>query len=97
MIQATTKNDDASDAYSREVERLVSRKEYKGMIPIVETSAHDNINVEMAFIVLAQLIDRSKGRSKIITYAESSRMRKDHLDSTTEAFQTLIRSHVRGI
>uniref|UniRef100_A0A0A9YN62 Rho GTPase-activating protein 190 n=1 Tax=Lygus hesperus TaxID=30085 RepID=A0A0A9YN62_LYGHE len=94
IVVATTKNDDASDVYSREVERLVARKEYKGMIPVVETSAHDNINVDMAFIVLAQLIDRNKGRSKIISYNEASRMRKEHLECTTEALQTLIRSNI---
>ena len=29
----------------------VNRKEFKGMIPIVETSSHENINVDQAFFL----------------------------------------------
>lgn len=61
---------------------------------MVETSAHENINVDLAFITLAQLIDRNKGRIKTVPYSEAARARKEHLDHTTEAFQNLIRSQV---
>ena len=29
----------------------VNRKEFKGLIPIVETSSHENINVDQAFFL----------------------------------------------
>lgn len=94
VILVTTKNDDANEAYVKEAEKLVTRKEYKGAIPMIETSAHENINVDSAFIALAQLIDRSKGRMKIVPYAEAARARKEVLDQATEVFQRLIRSQV---
>lgn len=93
----TTKNDDSNELYIREVERLVARKEYKGLIPIVETSAHENINVDLAFLTLGQLVDKSKGRSKLVPYVEAARARKEHLEMTTEAFQSLITSQVCDI
>ncbi|XP_049781040.1 rho GTPase-activating protein 190 isoform X2 [Schistocerca cancellata] len=94
IVLVTTKNDDANETYVKEAERLVARKEYKGAIPLVETSAHENINVDLAFIVLAQLIDRTKGRTKILPYVEAARIRKEILEQCTEAYQRLIRLHV---
>lgn len=97
VVLVTTKNDEFNEAYVREVEKLVARKEFKGAIPIVETSAHQNINVDTAFIALAHLIDRFKGRTKIVPYLESVRMRKEVLDCTTDAYQTLIQTQVNTI
>ncbi|XP_073999023.1 rho GTPase-activating protein 190 isoform X4 [Rhodnius prolixus] len=94
IVLVTTKNDDSNELYIREVERLVARKEYKGLIPIVETSAHENINVDLAFLTLGQLVDKSKGRSKLVPYVEAARARKEHLEMTTEAFQSLITSQI---
>lgn len=94
VVLVTTKNDDANEVYVREAERLVQRKEYKGAIALVETSSHESINVDLPFILLAQMIDRSKVRSKVVTYTEAARTRKDMLDLATDAFQRLIRTHV---
>lgn len=66
MVLVTTKNDEANEVYVKEAERLVQRKEFKGTVMMVETSAHENINIDQAFIVLAQMIDRAKGRQKVI-------------------------------
>ncbi|XP_022207896.1 rho GTPase-activating protein 190 isoform X1 [Nilaparvata lugens] len=94
VVLVTTKNDDANEAYVKEAERVVARKEYKGGIPVIETSAHENINVDLAFLALAQLIDRTKVRTKIVPFGEAARTRKELLDMTTEAFMCLIRSQV---
>lgn len=94
IVLATTKNDDANEMYIREAEKLVQRKEYKGAIPLVETSAHENVNVDLAFILLAQIIDRSKVRSKLLSYAEAARARKELMDAASDAFLRLIRVHV---
>lgn len=61
---------------------------------MVETSAHENVNVDLAFLVLAQMIDKSKNRMRIVPFAEAARSRKDVLDVVTEAFQRLIRAQV---
>ena len=39
---------------------MSNRKEFKGNIPLVETSAHENINIEAAFLLLAHLMDKTK-------------------------------------
>lgn len=94
IVLATTKNDDANELYIKEAEKLLQRKEYKGTVPIIETSSHDNVNVDLAFILLAQMIDRSKVRTKIISYGEAARTKKEMMDAASEAFLRLIRLHV---
>ncbi|XP_076751830.1 rho GTPase-activating protein 190 isoform X3 [Xylocopa sonorina] len=94
IVLVTTKNDDANEQYVKEAEKLVMRKEYKNSILIVETSAHENINTDLAFMILAQIIDKTKMRSKVIPFAEAARARKELLDASTESLQRLIRIHV---
>lgn len=65
VILVTTKNDDANEQYVKEAEKLIMRKEYKSSIIMVETSAHENINVDLAFMTIAQLVDKSKLRNKV--------------------------------
>ncbi|XP_026317332.1 rho GTPase-activating protein 190 [Hyposmocoma kahamanoa] len=94
VVLVTSKNDEACEQGVREAERLVQRKEFKGCIPIVETSSHDNVNVEQAFCLLAQMVDKTKARIKVANYAEALRIRRETLDFVTEAFTQLIRIHV---
>ena len=94
IVVATTKHDEASEMYVREVERLVNRKEFRGSIPLIETSSHENVNVDLAFVVCAQLHDRSKGRAKLIPFHESVRFRKEALDYASDAFHSLLTIHV---
>lgn len=65
-----------------------------GSIALVETSAHENVNVDQAFLVLAQMVDKTKNRMRIVPFAEAARSRKDVLDISTEAYQRLIRAQV---
>jgi 50S ribosomal subunit-associated GTPase HflX len=51
IVLVTTKADEGNEIFMREAERLVNRKEFKGLIPIVETSSHENINVDQAFFL----------------------------------------------
>ena len=95
VVLVTSKNDSGSDSLCRGAERLITRKEFKNAnIPIVETSSHHNINVELAFLTLAHLIDRTKGRPKTVSYAEAARTRLELLDVAKEAFRNLLRMHV---
>lgn len=94
IVLVTTKNDDANDMYVREAEKICQRKEYKNSIILVESSAHESINIDLAFIILAQLVDKTKNRSKIITYHEAARIRKEMLDQRTEYVTHLIRSQI---
>lgn len=94
IVFVTTKNDEASDVYVREAEKLMQRKEFRNIIQMVETSSHDSINVDMAFMLLAQLIDKTKQRQKIMSYNEAARLRKDLLESSTETVTKLIQTTI---
>ncbi|KAK9890323.1 hypothetical protein WA026_010422 [Henosepilachna vigintioctopunctata] len=94
IVFITTKNDDADPGYLREADKLIQRKEFKGVLPLVETSAHENVNVDLAFMVLAQMVDKCKFRTKIIPYVEAARIRRELMDAASESFMRLIRLHV---
>lgn len=95
VVLVTTKNDEACEAYVKEAEKLCSRKEFRQLnVPIVETSSHENVNVDVAFLLLSQLIDRVKNRIRPLSYNETARNRKEMLDTVSDSFQALIQSHV---
>lgn len=94
VVLVTTKNDDANESYVREAEKIIQRKEFKGQIIMVESSAHEAINVDLAFIVLAQMVEKVKNRSKIVPYLEAAKHRKELLDASTEYVTRLIRVQV---
>lgn len=73
LVLVTTKNDEANDCYIREAKSICQRKDYKGKIHMVETSSHEDVNIDLAFLVLAQMIDKSRSRDKIRTYGEEAR------------------------
>lgn len=77
VVLASTKHDEADEQMVRELEKLLGRKEFKGNVPLLETSAHENVNVEAAFMLLAHLIDRSKARFKILPYVDAARQRRE--------------------
>uniref|UniRef100_T1KJS5 Rho-GAP domain-containing protein n=1 Tax=Tetranychus urticae TaxID=32264 RepID=T1KJS5_TETUR len=95
VVLVTTKHDEANEFYLREAEKLVNRKEFRGIVPIVETSAHDNVNVDNAFITCLQLLDRNRrGGLKIVPYYDALRERKAILDIAHDAYQSLIRNQI---
>lgn len=94
IVLVTTKNDDANELYVREAEKICQRKEYKGQIVMVETSSHEAINIDLGFILLAQMVEKTKQRAKIITYQEAARTRKELLDQSSEAVTRLIRTQI---
>lgn len=94
VVIVTTKTEESEDKYLKEVEKLVSRREYKGAIPLVESSAHANVNVELAFMTLAHLIEKTRGRTKIASFTEAKRARDEILEVATEAYKNLLRVQV---
>jgi Fe2+ transport system protein B len=96
VVVAATKCDEANELLVRELERLVNRKELKAYnIPVVETSAHQNINVDAAFFAVAQLVDKTRGRSRVYSYIEAAAARRDLLDAVTDGYAQLLRAHVQ--
>lgn len=94
VLLVTTKNDEANELFVREAEKICQRKEYKGTIYMVESSAHEAINIDTAFIMLAQIMDKAKNRTKVITYTDASRSRKELLDISTEHVTRIIRQQI---
>ncbi|ENN78679.1 rho GTPase-activating protein 190 [Dendroctonus ponderosae] len=94
VVMITTKNDESHDVYVREAHKLVQRSEYKGNIPLVESSAHENVNIDLGFLLLAQIIEKTKVRLKIPSYGEAALARKEMMDVASETFMRLIRVHV---
>lgn len=94
IVLVTTKNDDADKRYLQEVAKIAARKDYKGNIPIVETSAHKNVNVEQAFLVLAHMMDKNKRRPIITPYIDAFKQRQEIEEVAIEAYKNLLRIHV---
>ena len=61
---------------------------------MVETSAHEGVNIDSAFYTLAQMVDRTRGRSRILSYYEAAHARREMLDMATETYLRLVRVHV---
>lgn len=78
--------------------RLVQKKELKekGTISVVETSAHENVNVDSAFFAVAHAIDKASSRlkNKISGYADSAKSVREHKENIRRCFMSLLRSHV---
>ena len=96
VVLVTTKHDDACDTNQRELEKLLARKELKGAnLVVVETSAQENVNVEVAFLALAQLMDKTNKRQpKVPNYTEAMRALNERKILAGEAYKALIRSQV---
>ena len=94
-VLATTKNDQAYEPYVKEAEKLAGRKEFRGNIPLIETSAHDNVNVELAYLYLANMIEKGRIRVKNLNFVDAARARQELVDVATEAFKNLIRNQVK--
>lgn len=95
IVLVTTKSDSADTEYCREVEKLLTKKEFKSSIPIVETSARENVNVEAAFLLLAHMMmDKSKARTKVIPYSEAAKARKEVMEVAKEAFKNVLRNKI---
>lgn len=95
VVLVTTKNEIGESASFREVEKVLMLKDFKSAIPpVVETSAHENVNVETAFLLLAHMIDKSKTRTKVIPFVEAMKSRKELKDVAKEAFKHLLRTKI---
>lgn len=88
ILLVATKCDIMHDHCVRELQAFLTKG--KISIPLIETSASENVNVELAFIALAQIIDKSRVKPKIIPYADAARQQKEIVDAATEKFKQLL-------
>lgn len=66
--------------------------------PLIETSAIENINVDLGFAILAQMIE-SKGRfrSKIVHFQEAVAAHKDIISKAFDKYQSLVKSVITDL
>uniref|UniRef100_S4RJ88 Rho GTPase activating protein 5 n=1 Tax=Petromyzon marinus TaxID=7757 RepID=S4RJ88_PETMA len=93
VVLVATKCDVMVEQFLRELQAYLSKAKIN--TPVIETSAHENVNVELAFIALAQMIDKSRGKPKIIPFAEASRQQRDILDVVTDKYTKLLTRAVK--
>ncbi|XP_078515519.1 rho GTPase-activating protein 5 [Lissotriton helveticus] len=93
VVIAATKCDECVDHYLREVQAFASQKKN---VPVVETSARYNINVETCFTALVQMLDKARGKPKIIPYLDAYKTHRQLVATATDKFEKLIVQTVRN-
>lgn len=94
IVFVTTKNDESSELLVAEAERIVNQRDFRGLVPLVETSAQENININMAFLVCAQTIDKTRAKLRVPPYFEAYKNHIELLNAASDAYLGLIRSTV---
>lgn len=96
IVMALTKCDELNsksvDCATKLAASFTSRK--GGGIHVVETSASENVNVTSAFLILAQVIDKARAKSKIIQFHASAEERRKILEAAKVELQQLMKMHV---
>lgn len=94
VVFVTTKNDEANELFIAKAMGLVNQREFRGMIPLIESSADENVNINTAFLTCAQLINRIKSKLRIMPYLEARKNHRELLRAANDAYVGLIRSTV---
>ena len=96
VVMVATKCDDVDDSLLSQAHKFVHSK--KIAVPLIETSAFENVNVDLGFAILAQMIE-SKGRSrlKIVHFQEGLAAKKEILSKASEKYQSLVRSVITDL
>lgn len=93
ILLLATKCDRADEQFLKDVQAFASSK--KVNLPLLETSAQENINVSFAFVLLAQMIDKLKGKQKLISYCEAAKQAKEFTQATTQKYEALLKHQVK--
>ena len=62
----------------------------KKVPPIIEVSAHEEVNVDLCFLVLAHLIDSKKPRTRVIPYEEAKLVVDIRVKKIESSFQAVL-------
>ena len=93
IVLVSAKYDDVYEPYLKEIEKILARKDFKSAnILVVETSAQQNVNVDQAFMVLAQLMDKTiKKLPKVTSYVDAAKLLAERKEQALETYRTRIR------
>ncbi|KAJ8369008.1 hypothetical protein SKAU_G00090360 [Synaphobranchus kaupii] len=87
VVLVLTKCDEGVERYIKDSHTFAMTKKN---LQVVETSARSNVNVELAFITLVQLIDKSRGKPKIIPYFEALKQQSQQIAAGKDRYEWLV-------
>uniref|UniRef100_A0A8C3AG58 Rho GTPase-activating protein 35 n=1 Tax=Cyclopterus lumpus TaxID=8103 RepID=A0A8C3AG58_CYCLU len=93
IVLVLTKCDEGVERYIKDAHTFAITKK---SLPVVETSARSNINVDLAFLTLVQLMDKSRGKPKIIPYFEALKLQSQQIASAKDRYEWLINRIVKN-
>lgn len=93
IVLVLTKCDEGVERYIKDSHTFAITKKN---LPVVETSARSNVNVDLAFLTLIQLIDKSKGKPKIIPYFEALKHQSQLIASAKDRYEWLVNHIVKN-
>ncbi|XP_042165215.1 rho GTPase-activating protein 35-like [Oncorhynchus tshawytscha] len=93
IVLVLTKCDEGVERYIKDSHTFAITKK---SLPVVETSARSNINVDLAFLTLVQLIDKSRGKPKIIPYFEALKLQSQQIALAKDRYEWLVNRIVKN-
>nr|XP_014343897.1 PREDICTED: rho GTPase-activating protein 35 isoform X2 [Latimeria chalumnae] len=88
-----TKCDEGVERYIRDTHAFALNKKN---LQVVETSARSNVNVDLAFSALVQLIDKSRGKPKIIPYFEALKQQSQQIATAKDKYEWRVSNSVKS-
>ncbi|KAJ7303875.1 hypothetical protein JRQ81_011383 [Phrynocephalus forsythii] len=92
-VVVLTKCDEGVERYIRDAHTFALSKKN---LQVVETSARSNVNVDLAFSTLVQLIDKSRGKTKIIPYFEALKQQSQQIAAAKDKYEWLVSRIVKN-
>lgn len=93
IVIVLTKCDEGVERYIRDAHTFALSKKN---LQVVETSARSNVNVDLAFSTLVQLIDKSRGKTKIIPYFEALKQQSQQIATAKDKYEWLVSRIVKS-
>ncbi|XP_069500678.1 rho GTPase-activating protein 35 isoform X2 [Ambystoma mexicanum] len=93
IVVVLMKCDEGVERYIRDAHTFALSKK---ALMVVETSARSNVNVDLAFSTLVQLIDKSRGRTKIIPYFEALKQQSQQIAAAKDKYEWLVSRLVKN-
>ncbi|XP_041345380.1 rho GTPase-activating protein 35, partial [Pyrgilauda ruficollis] len=93
VVVVLTKCDEGVERYIRDAHAFALGKKN---LQVVETSARSNVNVDLAFSTLVQLVDKSRGKAKIIPYFEALKQQSQQIAAAKDKYEWLVSRIVKS-
>ncbi|XP_067307070.1 rho GTPase-activating protein 35 [Pseudorasbora parva] len=93
VVLVLSKCDEGVERYIKDSHTFALAKKN---LQVVETSARSNVNVDLAFLTLVQLIDKSRGKPKIIPYFEALKQQSQQIASAKDRYEWLVSRIVKN-